>query len=187
MKKTLIVFFISFTLIACSKKETQEAISSTVGMNGSNNSQIELLEQRIKALEDKNEWDDLFNNVIDKVVFIKVGAKEFQPIKTSVGFITVSIRNIEPFASGSKVHLDFGNPTSAGLKIKFKIDYGSLGKDGLVKKDTEKTKDVSVLETIKAASWNKTEVILDGLPNNELGYIRIHDLESPEIILFTKP
>ena len=70
MKKILIVFFISFTLIACSKKETQEAISSTIGMNGSNNSQIELLEQRIKALEDKNEWDDLFNNVITKLLQI---------------------------------------------------------------------------------------------------------------------
>jgi Protein of unknown function (DUF3251) len=187
MKKILIVFFLGFTLIACSKKETHEVVSSTVGMNGNSTSQMELLEQRIKALESINEFNNLLNNIIDKSVFIKVGEKEFQPIRTRVGFITVSIKNIEPFASGSKVHLDFGNPTSAGLKIKFKIDYGSLGKDGLVKKDTEKTKDVSVVDLLKAGSWNKTEVILEGLPNSELGYIRIHDLDSPEIMLYTKP
>jgi hypothetical protein len=73
------------------------------------------------------------------------------------------------------------------LKIKFKIDYGSLDKDGNIRLETEKTKEVAITDQIKAASWNKIEVILDGLPNNELGYIRIHDLDCPEIILHKMP
>ena len=186
MKRILIILIAINLLFGCGKKEIQNNISPNPELSENNNSKIELLEQRIKTLEDKKEIDD-FVNSFNRVVFIKIGTKEFQPIQTSVGFITVSIRDIQPFASGSKIHLDFGNPTSAGLKIKFKIDYGSFNKDGSIKKEVEKTKDVNVVDTIKSASWNKTEVILEGLPNNELGYIRIHDLESPEIILYTKP
>ena len=95
--------------------------------------------------------------------------------------------NIEPYASGSKVSIVFGNPLSATLNnVKFTVDYGSLDKDGLVIDTTEKSKEISLMEPLSTASWNRTKLLLESLPIKELGYIRIHDLTISSISLFAK-
>lgn len=139
----------------------------------------------------KNQVSDVSVNELirkfEKIAFLKVGTKEFLPITTEVGVITVNLSNIEPYANGSKVSIVFGNPLSATINnAKFTVDYGSLDKDGLVIDATEKSKEISLIEPLSAGSWNKTELLLEALPVSELGYIRIHSLTVSNIGLYAK-
>ncbi len=186
MKKLLLIFLLFIQLLfleSCGQKET--LIS---GSKNDNNSlvnienELEGLKTRITDLELHKDFDEIIKNA-DSIVYLTIGAKGYYPIKTSIGFITVSIEDIKPFAAGSKLVLDFGNPSSAGIDFKFKIDYGLLDAKSLPDKKFEKTKDVDVPTRLKAGHWNKVEIILDELPNNKLGYIRIHDLETKAIFM----
>ena len=191
MKKLLLIFLLSIQLLflqSCGQKESPKFDSK----NDSNSlinfeTEFESLKTRITDLELHKDFDEIIKNA-DTSVYLTIGAKGYYPIKTSIGFITISIVDIKPYASGSKIILDFGNPTSAGIEFKFKIDYGSLGANSLPEiKKFEKTKDVDVPSRLKAGHWNKVEIILDELPHNKLGYIRIHDLETKSIFMLTTP
>jgi hypothetical protein len=100
---------------------------------------------------------------------------------------SVNLGNVEAYANGSKVTLVFGNPISAMItNVKFIVDYGTLDKNGNVIVESEKTKEVNLQQPLNAASWNRVNVILEGLPVNQLGYIRVHDLAVTSISLFGK-
>ena len=190
MKKLFIFFLLSIQLLflqSCGQKESPKLDSK----NDSNSlinleTEIESLKTRITDLELHKDFDEIIKNA-DTSVYLTIGSKGYYPIKTSIGFITISIADIKPYASGSKIIFDFGNPTSAGIDFKFKIDYGSLDAKSLPDKKFEKTKDVDVPSRLKPGHWNKVEIILDELPHNKLGYIRIHDLETKSIFMLNTP
>jgi hypothetical protein len=125
--------------------------------------------------------NDIFRS-LESIAFINTGSTEFAPIKTMIGTITVNIADVQPFANGSKVSLVFGNPHSENLSsVKFTIDYGSFTKDGDIKEGSEKSKEISLPDTIAAGSWVKSPIVLEGFPVSELGYIRIHDFSIASI------
>lgn len=89
----------------------------------------------------------------ETIAFINTGSTSFETIKTMIGTITVNIADVQPFANGSKVKLVFGNPHSANLSsVKFTIDYGSLTKEGALKDGTEKSKEITLPDTLYAGS-----------------------------------
>lgn len=188
MKKIVIsIFFI--TLIGCKDSTLENSNSELINKVSELENRLSVNEAEL--FEIKNQVSDVSVNELirkyEKIVFLKVGTKEFLPITTDVGVITVNLSNIEPYANGSKVSIVFGNPLSATISnVKFTVDYGSLDKDGLVIHKTEKFKEISLTEPLNAASWNKTELLLESLPVNELGYVRIHDLTVSNISLYAK-
>lgn len=139
--------------------------------------------EQLKKETSKASMNNMFNEW-ETIAFLNTGSTAFQPIKTMIGTITVKIADIQPFANGSKVTLVFGNPHSANLSsIKFKIDYGSMNEDGLIKDNSEKTKEINLTETLFAGSWVKVPVVLEGLQVTNLGYVRIHDFLIESIAL----
>lgn len=181
------IFFI--TLIGCKDSTLENSNSELINKVSELENRLSVNEAEL--FEIKNQVSDVSVNELirkyEKIAFLKVGTKEFLPITTDIGVITVSLSNIEQYASGSKVSIVFGNPLSATINnVKFTVDYGSLDKDGLVIDATEKSKEISLIEPLNAASWNKTELLLEALPINELGYIRIHSLTVSNISLYTK-
>ena len=176
-------------LIGCEDSKVESSNSELANKVSELESRLSINEAEL--FEIKNQVSDVSVNELirkyEKIVFLKVGTKEFLPITTEVGVITVNLSNIEPYANGSKVSLVFGNPLSATINsVKFTVDYGSLDKDGLVISASEKSKEISLIEPLNAASWNKTELLLEALPINELGYIRIHSLTVSNISLYAK-
>ncbi|MGQ0442463.1 MAG: DUF3251 domain-containing protein [Methylophilaceae bacterium] len=176
-------------LIGCEGSKVESANSELVNKVSELESRLSTNEAELFEL--KNQVSDVSVNELirkyEKIAFLKVGTKEFLPITTEVGVITVSLSNIEQYANGSKVSVEFGNPLSATINnAKFTVDYGSLDKDGLVVTAKEKSKEISLIEPLNAASWNKTELLVEGLPINELGYIRVHSLAVSNIGLYAK-
>lgn len=150
-----------------------------------------LITNEAELHEIKNQISDVSVNELirkfEKIAFLKVGSKEFLPITTEVGVITVNLSSIEPYANGSKLSIVFGNPLAATItNVKFTVDYGSLGKDGLILEESERSKEINLTEPLKAASWNKVELLLEALPINELGYVRIRNLTVSNISLYAK-
>ena len=196
MKKYFWLFLTSFTLLGCNENlpssklqdldakinELSKNLEQTQSQLNQTQSQLEKLSLNVSQIS----TNDLFRSFA-RIAFLKIGTTEFSPIVTEIGTITVNIADVEAFANGSKVALVFGNPLSATIaNVKFNVDYGTLNTDGTVKKGSEKTKEVSLPQPLNAASWNKVEVILEGLPVNELGYIRVHDLNVSSISLYRK-
>lgn len=189
MKKYYWLFFASISLLGCnqslplSKLQEQDAkINELSKKLEQTQLQFNLLKIKVSEIS----INDMFRN-FDKIAFLKIGTTNFSPIVTEIGTITVHVADVEAFANGSKVTLVFGNPLSATItNVKFNVDYGTLDKDGVIKDGTEKTKEVSLPQPLNAASWNNVEVILESLPVNELGYIRVHDLNVSSISLYSK-
>lgn len=53
------------------------------------------------------------NRLFERVAYLTPGDPSFSPIAFSLGYITVSLTNVRPYANGSKVTLSVGNILSA--------------------------------------------------------------------------
>lgn len=106
-------------------------------------------------------------------------------IKTDLGPLTVSLEDIKPYANGSRVTLRFGNTTNATLDdASATVEWGTVDKKGSPLNDDAKSKEISFTKSFRPGSWNSVDVILDGVPPINLGFIRIHDVKNKGIHLY---
>jgi Protein of unknown function (DUF3251) len=118
----------------------------------------------------------------DGVAYLSSGSSGYQILKTEIGNITVGLENIEPYANGSKVLLKFGNPTAAEIyQLSATIEWGAVDKDGYPDNENMKRKDVEFVESFRSGAWNSAEVILEGVPPSDLGFVRVKDLKHKQI------
>ncbi len=186
MRKVISVLLIVIFIFGCTKKEPDLKQSNLEKTVADLKVEVTGLKVEVDSLKSANAIRSLVSN-IEAVAYLEVGTTAFSAIKTDIGVITVNIADIKPFANGSKIKLIFGNPLNADLLgVKFKIDYGELNQDASIKEDSEKTKEVSLNNALKNGFWNKEEIILEGLSDKKLGYVRIHDLKFTQISLAVK-
>ncbi len=182
MNKVTIVLLILF-LTACEKSPPPAASNESKKEIEDLQSLVQKLQERVSSLE-QSERKQRFEEAINKndSAYLQTGDTNFSTINTFIGILTFSIVNIEPYASGSRVELNIGNPLNSALKnVKFKVDYGSLDKDGVIVDGSEKTKEIRINETIQPGAWNKTKLILDGIETGKLGYIKIYEFTAPTL------
>ncbi len=56
------------------------------------------------------------------------------------------------------------------------IEWGGVDEKGMPKDDEIKKKEVTLSETLFTGVWNKVDIVLDGVPPTNLGFIRIRDV-----------
>ena len=159
----------------CAKKEPETSIveSEQSRTLSEQSKTIKELTDRVSKLEVNNITAD-FMKKFDSQAYLETGENSFQALKTNVGYLTVNIRDVTPYANGSKVKLVFGNPLTAQIKdIKFTITYGSYDKSKLPKE--EKTKEISLPTVFYSGKWNSVDIILEGIPTAELAYMKIEN------------
>ena len=138
----LIVF-----LSGCGQSSTSE---TDVNLTNANK-QIQELQQKVSALETKVSMLDLLSN-IDGVAFLTPGDQGYSVVKSDIGYLTVALEDIKPYANGSRVMLKFGNATSATIDgLNAQLEWGSVGEDGVPINEKAKTRavkfnEVSVME-----------------------------------------
>lgn len=142
------------------------------------------LEANIKELR----FDELLRKISDNnVVFIEPGSQGYSPIKFDLGVLTVSLDDVKAYANGSKVSLRFGNPLSSTINgLKLTIDWGTLDANGQPQKEKEKTKDITLAESLREGAWTSVAVVLDGVPPSEFGYLRLKNITHQGISLARK-
>jgi len=120
----------------------------------------------------------------DKVAYLTPGDQGYSMMKTDYGVITVTLSDVRPYASGSNVTLTFGNVTSATMTdVKATIDWGTVDAKGAPNNDDAKSKEVDFVRPLRAGAWTRLDVVLDGVPTTNLGFVRVHDLTNRGIEL----
>jgi hypothetical protein len=141
------------------------------------------LSQKQSALEIELQWlkqqvslNELLRDV-EGVAYLTPHAAGYAVIKSDLGSLTVSLKNIQPYANGSKVTLQFGNVTAATIDgIKAKIEWGGMTKEGVPNNKEAKSREITINKALQSGGWTNAEIILEGVPPTELGFVRLRDV-----------
>lgn len=113
----------------------------------------------------------------DQIAFLKPGDEGYSALKYDLGVVTVKLADVKPYANGSKVALQFGNLTSARIDgLKAKLEWGKVNDKGIAQNDVAKSRDVTFNESLPAGAWTVTELVLEGIPPTELGFVRLKNV-----------
>lgn len=144
-------------------------------------------DERLKALEDRTAKLEQAA-AAHQAITLKPGATGYSMIQSDMGPIAVAIANIEPYANGSRVVLDFGNPTAARLSgLKAKIEWGSNDAKGLPMAATAtQSTSFTAPEPLPPGSWKQYSVDLGGVPPTQLGWVRVSAFDSGTVDLLSQ-
>lgn len=139
-------------------------------------SKIIVLESELNDVKQKMELQQILSGW-DKEAFLTPGSEGYSLIKSDLGNLTVSIVNVLPYANGSKITLQFGNLTSATIDgLKTKLEWGPVDKDGMPKNAATKFRDVVFNESLASGSWTNSDVVLEGIPPTDLGFVKLQNV-----------
>lgn len=176
------LFATSFLLAGCdltSNTALEKKLEAT-------NAQIASLQSDMTELKRKQDIDEFIKSM-DNFAYLRPGSDGYSTIKFDLGVLTVQLADVKPYANGSKVTLKFGNTLSASINgLKATIDWGKVNEKGSPINDSEKSKEVTFKQILRSSSWTSTTVVLDDLPPNVLGFVRVHDVTHTGIQLFGK-
>ncbi|WP_165322600.1 DUF3251 domain-containing protein [Rhizorhabdus phycosphaerae] len=140
---------------------------------------------RLKALEDRLAKVEAAVET-GKAVSLKPGAAGYGILQSDMGRIAVAIAKVETYAGGTRVTLDFGNPTAARLSgMKAKIEWGAIDGKGLPVVNANQSTSFTAPEPLPAGSWKQYVIDLPGVQPTQLGFIRISGFESGNVDLLS--
>ncbi|WP_255990721.1 DUF3251 domain-containing protein [Chitinolyticbacter albus] len=166
IKATGLVIVTALLLVGCDSSTKAASLEK----------KVEALEKQLGDLQQKVEIQQMVSG-LDKVAFLTPGSDGYSVVKSDLGNLTVSIADIQPYANGSKITLLFGNLTAATIDgLKTKLEWGSIDKSGMPNSAEAKSRDVTFNEPLISGSWTKSDVVLEGIPPADLGFVRLQDV-----------
>lgn len=135
----------------------------------------------VKQEQSKLATEEFFRG-FDKIAYLQPGDSGYSLVHSDLGVLTVQIVNVEPYASGSKIVLRFGNPLATNINgLNVELDWGSVDSKGLAENDTAKSKEFTFSQSLNSGAWTSIPVILDGVPPDKLGFVRVRDVHHTGI------
>jgi outer membrane murein-binding lipoprotein Lpp len=144
------------------------------------------LEAKIAALEAANErLTDQINDLKfearladwDKFALLKPGDEGYSALRYDLGVVTVKIADVKPYANGSRISLQFGNLTSARIDgLKAKMEWGKVSAKGVPESDKNNSREVTFSAPLAPGAWTVSQVVLEGVPPTELGFVRLREV-----------
>ena len=163
---------IMMTTLGCSHAGVQKQLDEQ-------GAEIQVLKAELELLK----LDEKLRS-FNQIAVLSTSDKGYSPISTDLGVIVASLDDIQPYATGSRVVLKFGNLTTASFtNAKAKVDWGPVDAKGYPDNARAKTKDLDFIKPLPPAEWTSLDVILDGVPPSSLGFIRVHDFTNDRISL----
>jgi outer membrane murein-binding lipoprotein Lpp len=165
--------------------------------------QVQALEKRVQVLETQVAELDAkakalqsdvleissndFLRQFEGVAYLTPGGDGYSVVRSDLGALTVSLDNIQPYASGSKVTLRFGNLTSGTINgLKATLEWGRINKKGLPENEAAKSREVKFNESMRSGSWTRSDVVLEGVPPTDLGFVRVREVGHTGVSLLTR-
>ena len=120
---------------------------------------------------------------MDRIAYLTPGDKGYSSVQTRLGVVTVSFDSIKAYANGSEVTLVWGNTTSAKLTaVTATVEWGRVDDKGFPNNETARKRQHTI-EALREGAWTKSSVILEGLPPQDLGFVRVSELSFGSIQL----
>lgn len=149
-------------------------------------SDLKLEVQNLKATVDRIDRERSFDQLsrdFGKVAYLTPGSEGYSVIETDLGRITVQLIDVQPYANGSRVGLRFGNITDATIMgLSGTVEWGSVDKNGSPQNDQEQSREMKFGE-LRAGGWTSSQLVLEGVPPAQLGFVRIRDITHTGIRL----
>ena len=180
------LFHIIYLAIIClcySGCQQDKRIDSVLLSQDSLRHQIDSIKDVIGNLNWKQSMNEFSQNV-EGIAYLTPGSNGYSIIKTDIGLITVSLEDIKPYANGSRITLSIGNLTSATINgAKINIDWGTVNAKGNPNNATQKSKEYAFNKSLNAGAWTVEKIVLEEIPQSELGYVRVYDFKHTGIRL----
>ena len=146
-------------------------------------SKAEALATRVESLEQARNLDD-FMKGMDAIAYLTPGSAGYSVIRTDLGPMTVSLENVQAYANGSRITLQFGNLTSATVNgARVKVEWGSVDAKGSPNNESARSRDVTFTQALRSGRWTNAPIVLEGVPPTELGFVRIKQFGHSGIVL----
>lgn len=170
----------SILLAGCSNgRAADEATGRAAAELAALKRRVDSLQQRIASLE-----IDKWLAATDKIAYLTPGSDGYSVVRSDLGYLTVALNDIAPYANGSRITLQFGNPTSATINgAKAKLDWGRVTTEGITDNVSARSREITFTESLRSGSWTNVRVVLEGVPPQELGFVRVKDVEHTGIRL----
>lgn len=155
-------------------------ISATFFVSCNEDPRVADLEERLRLADEqiKSLRTDVISLKIsrefDGYTFLQPSEPSFSTMNLAVGSITVALKDVEAYADGCKVTLQFGNPLFCRINgVKFEVEYGSVDDRGILIEATKKTKKVTLSEPLQSGTFHDSVIILNGISPDKLGQLKI--------------
>lgn len=144
-------------------------------------------EDRLKVMEDRIDRMEKFIGRHDAVT-LKPGQTGYSLLTTDLGRVAVAIADVQPFANGTRLSLDFGNPTSARLTgMKARIEWGANDSRGLpVVGGNVQSLAFTANQPLPPGAWRQYQVDLPGVAPTQLGWVRVSAFDSGTVDLLSQ-
>ncbi len=170
--------FIAFSLLlaGCNQGVTNAQLDEQKKIVQELQTKIDKLEAKLFFSDTVKDWD--------KVAYLTPGADGYSVVKFDLGYLTIALDDIKPYANGSKVTLRFGNTLSSTITgLTATLEWGKVDKNGLPDNETTKSREVKFKESLRSGAWTQANVVLEGVLPTELGYVRVSKLDHTGIVL----
>lgn len=173
MKTYLLCVPVSLFLIGCFEDSRVPQLEARLQAEIA---ELEAVNQRLS-----NELSELKLNAsfadFDKIAFLTPGDEGYSTLRYDLGVVTVKIIDVKPYANGSRISLQFGNLTSARVNgLKATLDWGKVNDKGFPENDLAKSREMSFNTPLAPGAWTVTQVVLEGVPPEELGFVRLKEV-----------
>ena len=121
--------------------------------------------------------DERLNNINRKVAILNPYSNSYQSIETGTGIFLISIGKVESLATGTRLHLNIGNPNYADYKdFKLKLIWGKKFVGGFNITYEQWRQSLSGAEytfqgRLEKGKWNTVTVDLDSTDGGRLDYL----------------
>ena len=89
---------------------------------------------------------------------------------------------MQPYATGSKVSLQFGNLTSARIDgLRAKLEWGRVDDSGAARTTRPSPGKSSSPSRRWPGAWTQADLVLAGVPPDELGFVRLKEVDHSGI------
>ena len=176
----VICSFATACAVGCQRDSSSETSSAQTARLVN---RIDDLERRVETLQLQIETNDLMKD-LDRIAYLTPGQRGHSTVLVDLGSLTIQIDDVKSYANGSKITIRLGNPLAATINgLKAKLEWGAVGADGKPDNITTKSKDIALNETMQPGTWTRSDVVLEGIKPEALGFVRVRDIGHQGVVL----
>lgn len=182
---SLVSCLMAALLVACTppNASVERRVAAAERRVASAEAEIKKFKAELQSIRATQNVDSILEKM-ERTAFLTPGDEGYSVVRSDLGVLTIALENVEPYANGSRVTFSIGNPLSSAINgFSAKIEWGKVDERGLAVEETVRSKKVTLSQPLRAGSWNYSAFVLDGVPPEQLGFVRVSELHHTGIQL----